>query len=105
MIAAKPCFLSIPRCADGSFHTGTYRGENLATRVSEHNLGHYAEAWTAARRPVTLAFSEEFESIADAIAAERRIKGWSRAKKEAMIAGEWEKLPNLSKRPTSKWRK
>jgi hypothetical protein len=40
-LSAMLCFLYILRCADGSFYTGTYRGENLATRVSEHNLGHY----------------------------------------------------------------
>jgi putative endonuclease len=95
-----PCYLYILRCADGRYYTGTYRGEDIATRVSEHNNGHYANAWTAARRPVALAFSEVFESITDAIAAERRIKGWSRAKKEAVIAGDWDKLPWLARRRT-----
>lgn len=98
------CFLYILRCADGSYYSGTYRGEDIATRVSEHNNGHYADAWTASRRPVELVFVEEFASITDAIAAERRIKGWSRAKKEAMIEGRWDRLPWLARRPTSKWR-
>jgi putative endonuclease len=66
-----PCTLYILRCADGRYYTGTYRGEDIATRVSKHNNGHYANAWTAARRPVALALSEVFESITDAIAAER----------------------------------
>jgi putative endonuclease len=100
-----PCYLYILRCADGSYYTGTYRGEDIETRVSEHNLGHYADAWTASRRPVALVFSEEFASITDAIAAERRVKGWSRAKKEAMIEGRWTDLPGLARRPTSKWRR
>jgi len=95
-----PCTLYILRCVDGSYYTGTYRGDDIATRVSEHNTGHYADAWTAARRPVELVFSEAFESIADAVAAERRIKGWSRAKKEAMIAGRWDDLPWLARRRT-----
>jgi putative endonuclease len=93
-----PCYLYVLRCADGSYYTGTYRGEDIATRVSEHNQSQYPEAYTAARRPVTLAFSEQFDSIRDAIDAERRIKGWSRAKKEAMIDGRWTDLPWLSKR-------
>jgi putative endonuclease len=50
-------------------------------------------------------FSEAFETITDAIAAEQRIKGWSRAKKQAMIEGRWDRLPWLAKRPTSKWRR
>jgi putative endonuclease len=82
-----PYYLYILRCADGSYYTGTYRGDDIATRVSEHNNGHYANAWTAKRRPVELVFSDAFANISDAVAAERRIKGWSRAKKEAMIAG------------------
>jgi putative endonuclease len=94
------CFLYILRCADGSYYTGTYRGEDIATRVSEHNSSHFADAWTSRRLPVELVFSEEFEAITDAIAAERRIKGWSRAKKEAMIAGKWDKLPLLARRRT-----
>ena len=50
------------------------------------------------RRPVTLVFDQHFETITDAIAAERQIKGWSRAKKEAVIKGEWNRLPELAKR-------
>ncbi|MGL4242760.1 MAG: GIY-YIG nuclease family protein [Beijerinckiaceae bacterium] len=93
-----PCFLYILRCADGSDYTGAYRGEDIETRVSEHNQGHYSDAYTANRRPVALIFSEPFESITDAIAAERQVKGWSRAKKEAMIGRRWADLPWLAKR-------
>jgi putative endonuclease len=99
------CYLYILRCADGSYYTGTYRGEDLATRVSEHDNGHYVDAYTSTRRPVELVFAEQFDSIRDAIAAERRIKGWSRAKKEAMMASDWEDLQKLARRPTSKWRR
>jgi len=45
-----------------------------------------------------LVFAQHFETITDAIAAERQIKGWSRAKKEAVIKGEWNRLPELAKR-------
>jgi putative endonuclease len=50
------------------------------------------------RLPVTLAFSEHYERIDEAIAAERRIKGWSRAKKQAYMRGDFAALPALSKR-------
>jgi putative endonuclease len=93
-----PCHLYILLCADGSYYTGTYRGDDVATRVSEHNNARYADAYTSTRRPVTLAFSEPFDSIRDAIAAERQVKGWSRAKKEAMIGRRWNDLAWLAKR-------
>ena len=89
-------YLYILRCADGSYYTGTTRGE-LEHRVAEHNAGHFA-GFTSTRRPVTLVFSEWFERITDAIAAERQVKGWSRAKKEALIRGDFDALPNLSRR-------
>jgi putative endonuclease len=83
-------------CADGSYYTGTAR-QGLEQRVNEHNAGHY-DGYTSTRRPVHLVFSQWFERITDAIAAERQIKGWSRAKKEALIHGDFEMLRILAKR-------
>jgi putative endonuclease len=88
--------LYILRCADGSYYVGTARNR-LELRIAEHNNGTFA-CYTASRRPVRLVFSEHFEQITDAIAAERRVKGWSRAKKEALIAGDWQRLSALAKR-------
>ena len=93
------CWLYILRCSDGSYYVGTTRNDELDTRVSQHNLGVYG-GYTARRRPVSLVYSAHFERIVDAIAAERQIKGWSRAKKEALIRGEFEALPELAKRRT-----
>jgi putative endonuclease len=73
----------------------------LEQRVAEHNAGTY-DGYTAKRRPVTLVFSQWFDRITDAIAAERQVKGWSRAKKEALIRGDFDQLRELSKRHTSK---
>ena len=56
------------------------------------------EGYTFTRRPVTLVRAESYERIDEAIAAERRIKGWSRAKKEAYIRGDFETLTTLSRR-------
>jgi putative endonuclease len=83
-------------CADGSYYTGTARS-GLEQRIAEHNAGKYG-GYTAQRRPVTLAYSQWFDRITDAIAAERQVKGWSRAKKEALIRGDLQCLPELSKR-------
>ena len=88
----------ILRCADGSYYTGSSRAREVDTRLSEHEMASFAESYTASRRPVTLAYAERFEMVIDAIAAERRIKGWSRAKKEALIKGDWSALQGLSKR-------
>jgi putative endonuclease len=92
-------WLYILRCADGSYYTGTTRVD-LERRVAEHQSG-YFPGFTSKRRPVTLVYSEFFDQIVDAIAAERKIKGWTRAKKEALMAGNFGRLEQLSRRRTS----
>jgi putative endonuclease len=89
-------YLYILCCADGSYYTGTAR-QGLEQRIAEHNAGAGGD-FTSKRRPVKLAFAEHFETITDAIAVERRIKGWSRAKKEALIGGNWKQLRSPSRR-------
>ena len=91
------CWFYILRCADGSSYTGTSRQNDLDTRVSQHNQGLFG-GYTAKRRPVVLAYSAHFEQITEAIAYERQVKGWSRAKKEALIEGNFEVLQRLSSR-------
>jgi putative endonuclease len=54
--------------------------------------------YAASRRPVELVWAAEFENLADAFGRERQLKGWSRAKKEALISGAVELLPGLSRR-------
>ncbi len=95
-------FTYILRCADGSDYVGTARND-LDRRIAEHNAGHY-RGYTSRRRPVELVWAQEYEDPYDAIAAERRIKGWSRAKKEALIAGDFEALRLLAKRPGARQR-
>jgi putative endonuclease len=84
-------------CADGSYYTGITR-RTVEERVSEHAQGLIPGSYTATRLPVRLVFSESYERVDEAVAAERRIKGWSRAKKEAYMRGDYEALPGLSKR-------
>jgi putative endonuclease len=89
-------WLYILLCADGPYYTGTTR-TSLEIRLAQHQTGHFG-GYTATRRPVALVYSEYFDRIVDAIAAERQIKGWSRAKKEALIGGRFDLLPALSRR-------
>ena len=86
----------ILRCSDGSYYTGITR-RSVEERISEHARG-LQEGYTFTRRPVTLVHAATYQRIDEAIAAERRIKGWSRAKKEAYIRGDFEALRALSRR-------
>lgn len=95
------CWFYILRCADGSYYVGTSRLDDLETRVSQHNLGLFG-GYTAKRRPVSLAYSVHFERITDAIAYERQVKRWTRAKKEALIRGDFELLHELAKGPAAR---
>jgi putative endonuclease len=79
---SEGAYLYIVRCADGAYYTGTTR-HGLEARIAQHNAGTY-DGWTARRRPVSLVYSEWFDRIVDAIAAERQVKGWSRAKKRSV---------------------
>jgi len=87
-------------CADGSYYVGITRREP-EQRLWEHNQ-RLVEGYTASRTPVQLVFAERFERVVDAIAQERQIKGWSRRKKEALIRGDYEALPDLASRPKRK---
>src|SRR6266446_3067225 len=84
------------RRSDGSYYVGTTR-ESLESRIAQHNAGAF-QGYTASRRPVELIFSQWFDRITDAIENERKVKKWSRAKKEAFIRGDFESLQELAKR-------
>src|SRR5437762_10567030 len=80
--------LYIVRCIDNSLYIGTTR-DTLELRIARHNAGTYG-GYTLTRRPVRLVYSEWFANITDAIAAERKLKKWTRAKKEAFIRGDFD---------------
>ena len=92
-------FVYILECADGSYYVGSHRGDDVNERISEHQTGKHPNAYTFTRRPVRLVWSDWFSRFDDAAAFERRIKGWSRAKKQALIRGDYDKLRTLAKRP------
>jgi len=82
-----PYHTYILKCADGSYYTGSTG--NLARRLWQHEQGLSGEAYTFSRRPVELIWSCEFPLYKDALFVEYQIKGWNRAKKEALIRGDW----------------
>ena len=84
------------RCRDGSYYVGS-TSTSLDVRIAQHRDGAFGGD-TSDRRPVELVWSEEFRDRADAHAAERRLKGWSRAKKEALIVGDFNLVSALSRR-------
>ena len=92
-IVVAMVWVYILRCADSSLYTGST--SDLENRLRTHNRG-AGGAYTAARRPVTLEYSETHETSEDALVRERQLKGWSRAKKEALIRGDRETLKRLS---------
>lgn len=82
------------QCADDSYYVG--HTENLELRVAQHQSGELS-GYTSNRRPVECVFSEEFPTRVEALTLESQIKGWSRAKKQALIKGDWDRISALSK--------
>ena len=103
--AKPPAILS--RCPPGSIScaagtgatTSAARGGAVENRIAEHNDGTFG-GYTSSRRPVALVYAQEFDRITDAITAEQQVKRWSRAKKEALIAGDFDLLRDPAKRRT-----
>ena len=85
-------FVYILRCADGTLYTGSTN--DVQARLLKHNEGKGAR-YTAARGPVQVVYSEEHISRSDAQLREAQIKHWTRAKKEALIAGDVTRLRHL----------
>ena len=87
-------------CRDGSYYTGITN--DLERRLWEHETGCDPKAYTFRRRPLKLVFHEDFRDVNRAIDFEKQIKGWRREKKEALINGRWDLLPELSVNYTKK---
>ena len=86
-------YMYILECADGSFYAGSTK--YLELRLSQHQKGEGANH-TKKRLPVKLVYYEEYSRIDDAFYREKQIQGWRREKKEALINGEYDELPNLA---------
>lgn len=85
----KPSHMYILRCADDTLYVGSTT--DLGIRVWQHNEG-LGSAYTRRRRPVTLAYAEEFPSVEEAYRREKQVQGWSRAKRDALIEGRTDEL-------------
>ena len=88
-------YLYMLRCADGSYYVGSTW--DLDRRLEQHSTG-LGSVYTGSRLPVELVFAAEFDRIEEAYVLEKRIQGWSRPKREALIAGADDQLPALSRK-------
>jgi predicted GIY-YIG superfamily endonuclease len=80
------------RCSDGSFYVG--HTDNIEARIVQHHLG-MTDGYTSSRLPVELVWSSDFPTRYEALTAERQLKGWSRAKKQALIRNDWAAISRL----------
>ena len=81
----------ILECENQSFYTGVT--DNLKRRLKEHKSGvaHY----TSYNRPNKILYTESFSIKQEAVAREKQIKGWTRAKKLALAQGDFALLKKL----------
>ncbi len=93
-IRMKPFWIYMLKCSDGSYYVG--HTDDLEKRIGEHEAGEI-ECYTRKRRPVELLYSSEFVTREEALSFERQIKGWSRAKKEALIRNDWDEVRKLAR--------
>jgi predicted GIY-YIG superfamily endonuclease len=92
----KSYFVYILECADGSYYTGS--AADLSLRIWQHEIGASPSAYTYSRRPVMLVWtSEETQRYSEALRWERQIKGWSHAKKQALIRGDFDAIHEIVK--------
>ncbi len=94
----QPFFVYLLKCADGSYYAG--HTDELERHIDQHQAGELP-GYTHDKRPVTLVWSQPVATREEALAAEMRIKGWSRAKKEALIREDWDQVRELARSRSS----
>lgn len=94
-ILLMPYAIYILKCSDNTYYTGL--AKDLGYRIREHQTGTNPESYTFGRRPVKLMWSIDTESYQEAFQWEHQIKGWSRAKKEALIRGDIDGIHDIVK--------
>ncbi len=87
------------RCNDGTYYTG--HTDDLERRIAQHQTG-AIKGYTHDKRPLEYVWSQEFETRAEALATEMKVKPWSKAKKEALIAGDWARMKIASAPPSER---
>ncbi|MBO9624996.1 MAG: GIY-YIG nuclease family protein [Microbacterium sp.] len=88
-------YVYILRCSDGTLYVGSTI--DLGRRLDQHQAG-MGSAYTRRRLPVQLIWSEEFARIDEAFAWEKRIQGWSHAKRVAFVEGGIDAVAGWSRR-------
>jgi len=96
LLTVKPFYVYLLRCSDASYYVG--QTDDIGARMQQHEDG--AIGYTSTRKPLELLWQVEFESREGAIALEQQIKGWSRAKKEALVRGDWIQIQRLARSST-----
>ena len=91
----KTYYVYILICSDNSFYTGMTN--NLERRLLEHKSAKNKDSYTSSRLPVELKWYLECSDSRDAIQYEKKIKGWSHRKKQALIDENWNDLVEFSK--------
>ena len=92
-------YVYILRCADGRYYTG--HTDDLELRLAQHQSGLFP-GFTASRLPVTLLWAQDFQTRDQAFVAEKTIQKWSRAKKEALMRGDWDALSFFARPPSER---
>ena len=89
-----PFYTYMLKCANGAFYVGYT--DNVEQRMVQHRVGTYA-GYTSIRLPVELVWTKRFDTLKEAVDSEQKLKGWSRKKKELLIANDWEAISNYCK--------
>ncbi len=92
-------YVYILECSDKTYYTGVTN--NLEKRLIVHKRGINPDSYTYKRRPINLVYHEIFNDPMAAIRFEKRIKKWSQKKKKALISGDLDSLPELSRSKTT----
>ncbi|WP_298147335.1 GIY-YIG nuclease family protein [Flavobacterium sp.] len=93
-------YMYILKCRDGSYYVGSTF--DLELRLNQHQCGEGANH-TRKRLPVELVYYEEFDRIDEAYYREKQVQKWRREKKEALINGLHDNLPELARNYDKIW--
>lgn len=85
----------ILKCADDSYYVG--HSDDLGKRIAQHQQGTFLTCYTFNRRPIELVFSQDCQTREESLALERKLKGWNRAKKAALIRNDWAEISRLAR--------
>jgi putative endonuclease len=94
----KQYWVYVLLCRDGSYYVGVT--SELEQRIAQHDLGAFPTCYTYERRPLNVVHAAPFATPIEAITAEKKLKGWSHAKKRAFVRGDFALLPGLSRGTT-----